>query len=924
MRSFLAIVQLVIKRSANNIRLLVSTFLGLIITVSLISAVPLYTHGTLERLLQQRLHTDQKRPAGTVWIRHLQDRGNPDVTRAWPEFDKYFMEGVSWILDLPVNRIVRYIAGDVYVLWPAAVEGQIPQSERRYGYVAYHQDLAKYSRIVEGVGLPTTPAAEGEDIPAIISIATSEELHMAVGDRFIYSDVERFNPSGITLKVVGIWDALEPDSDFWIYDPYLYNNTLFISEENIMNNVFVRLPRSAHEFSWYAIADSSQIHSVNASRVLAGLHYLETRASVMIPGARLFPTLPDTLAEFERRAFVLNILLFTLSVPMVAVVLYYIATSIGMVIERQRGEIALMKSRGTSTIQLMGIYFLEGVLMGGLALLIGPFVGEAISQLIGQAYGFLAFARRPPLFLTINAETMRYAGAAVALAIGASLIPAVSAARHSIVSYKQEVARSNRRPLYQRFFIDVALLAIAAYGYRMLQQKQSILTLAKDETLLIDPLLLIVPSLFIFALSLMFLRIFPLLTRGFSRLAALVGGASVLLALRQIARTPVQYASLVLLLVLTLALGSYAASAAHTIDTNFTHRVFYDIPADLELWEAWDYDEEGGFYYVPPFSAHFVQGVVEASPFKLYKVQPRLSRRTPDAQLLAIERTTYPTLGWWRADFSDKPLGALMNALGANEAALIVSPEFMQQNQLSLGDPVTLVFENTPVEFYIAESVKNFPMLYPEKGFFFIANLDYIYDMIGQQPYRVWLQVDPNERSADIVDRLRENGIRAISIRDSRVAVNYGRTDPQRTGMFGVLSIGFVVAALLTVLGFFLYAFLSFEKRLVQLGILRAMGLSVRQLLLLLVFEQVYLILLGVAFGTGLGVWTGSLFIPFLQVGAEAGGQMTPKFVVETAWTDIQRIYIVLGVMLFLGLLSTIWLIGRMQLYRTVKMGEEQ
>ena len=924
MGSIAAVFLMVLKRSINNVRLMLATFLGLVITVSLISAVPLYTHGTLERLLQQALRTADRRPPGTVWIRHIMDEGDPNITAQYHNFNSYFLENVEWIVDLPIRRMVRYVASDVYVLWPAAEQGEIPRSERRYGYLAYHSDLSPNIRITDGTDIQPGAVAEGEDIPAIIGSVAAEELHMNVGDRFIYSDVERYNPSGIVLKIVGIWEPTEPNSDFWIYDPYLYNNALFISEENMFTHVFNKLPRSPHEFSWYALAEDSQIHTVNAGRVLSGLRFLETRAQISLPGARLYQTLPDTLAEFERRALVLNILLFTLSVPMVAIVLYYIATSIGMVIERQRGEIALLKSRGASTFQLIGMYLLEGLIMGALALAIGPLLGTGIAQLIGNAYGFLQFARRPPLLIIVTGETLQYAGAAVALAIGATLIPAIGASRHSIVSYKQEVARSNRRPMYQRFFLDFALLAVSAYGYNLLRQRQSILTLDSQEQLLIDPLLLIVPPVFIFSLSLFFLRVFPLLTAGFGQIAAWVGGPSALLALRQISRTPVQYSALVLLLILTLALGSYTASAAHTIDQNFTDRVHYDIPADLELWEAWDYNEEEGFYYVPPFSDHFVPGVEEVSRFATFEVQPQIGRNAPAAKLLAIDRVTYPNLGWWREDFSDKPLGALMNALGAHEAALIVNPGFMQQYQLGYGDPVTLSFQGTPVEFYIADSVEYFPTQYPENGFFFIANIDYIYDMIGMQPYRVWIKVDPSYKSAEIVDAIRANGIRIITIRDSRVAVNFGRTDPQRTGLFGVLSIGFVVSALLTVLGFFLYSFLSFERRLVQLGILRAMGLSAAQLLALLVFEQVYLIILGVAFGTGLGVATGRLFIPFLQIGSDAANITTPKFVVQTAWADIERIYAVLGVMLFLGLLSTIWLIGRMQLYRTVKMGEEQ
>jgi len=144
----------------------------------------------------------------------------------------------------------------------------------------------------------------------------------------------------------------------------------------------------------------------------------------------------------------------------------------------------------------------------------------------------------------------------------------------------------------------------------------------------------------------------------------------------------------------------------------------------------------------------------------------------------------------------------------------------------------------------------------------------------------------------------------------------------QRTGLFGILSIGFAVAVLLTVLGFFLHSFLSFERRILTMGILRAMGLTVRQLFGLLMFEQIYLVLLGAGVGTGLGVFAGELFIPFFQV--STGFQnAVPPFVVDTAWQDVVRIYVVLGFMLAIGLVGTAALIARMKLYRTIKLGED-
>ena len=923
MGSLLGICRLVLKRSANNVRLLLATFVGLVIAVSLVSAIPLYTHGTLERLLQTRLSAIEKRPAGTVWVRTLLDSPDATAIDQYRRLNEYITTNATGIIGLPLKQQqLRYLAADVYVLWPAGQEGNIPQSERRYGYVAFYEDMSKHIQIVEGTDVPPGKVADDEDVPVIMSTSTADELHLKVGQRLIYTDVEKYNPAGVTLKIVGIWEATHPDDPYWLYDPYLFSNTLFTTEENIAEVIAVKLPKAPHEFSWYLLFDHTEIHSTNSARVLGGLQYLDTRVSLLGENTRLAnPNLQMVLAEFERRAFLLNILLFTLSVPMVAVVLYYIGTSIGMVLEKQRSEIALLKSRGASTWQVIGIYLLEGLMMGGLAFVIGPLVGSGIAQLIGHAYGFMQFAHRPPLPIFMNEQTLQYAGGAVVLAIAASLFPAIGAARHSIVSYKQEAARSNRQPLWQRFFVDIALLAIAAYGYNMLRDRQSILTLGKDEQLLIDPLLLIVPSLFIFGMALLFLRIFPLLTAGVAWLANLTGAPSLTLALRQVSRLPIQYSSLVLLLILTLALGSYSASAAHTIDRNFAERVRYESPADLELWEAWEYNEEEKTFYAPPFQVHYVPGVIEATQFKAFKVVPRIGRSSDEIDLLAIQRLEYPSIGWWRSDFSDKSLGALMNALGSSEAATIVSREFLENNQLRVGDTYTVMFEGMPVDFHIAEVVDYFPTLYPEKKPFVVANLDYIYDHIGMQPYRVWLKVEPDVKSADIVEAIRDREVKVVSIKDSRVMVNQGRTDPQRTGLFGTLTVGFAVAALLTVLGFFLYSFLSFQRRLVQMGILRAMGLSVRQLFALLISEQIYLIILGVVCGTGLGVLAGSLFIPFLQVGAE--GQ-TPRFIVQTAWGDITRIYIVLGLMLLVGLIATASLIRRMKLYQTVKMGEEQ
>ena len=153
----------------------------------------------------------------------------------------------------------------------------------------------------------------------------------------------------------------------------------------------------------------------------------------------------DILLDFQRSLFFLKILLFVLAAPIVGIVLYYIVISASMIVDRQRNEIAIIKSRGGSNLQVLGIYLSEGSLLGILAVVVGPLLGVVLAQFIGRTYTFLVFADRELLPINLTTETYQYAALAVGLSILAMLLPAISAARFSIVTYKQDVARTSRR-----------------------------------------------------------------------------------------------------------------------------------------------------------------------------------------------------------------------------------------------------------------------------------------------------------------------------------------------------------------------------------------------------------------------------------------------------------------------------------------------
>jgi putative ABC transport system permease protein len=218
-----------------------------------------------------------------------------------------------------------------------------------------------------------------------------------------------------------------------------------------------------------------------------------------------------------------------------------------------------------------------------------------------------------------------------------------------------------------------------------------------------------------------------------------------------------------------------------------------------------------------------------------------------------------------------------------------------------------------------------FPSYYPqgsEPAPLIVGNLEHYFDYAGGQvPYGVWVKTDPETDFEQLRRDLRAYDITVLDYRSTRDRIQIEQQRPERQGLFGVLSVGFLAAALLTVLGFFLYALFSFRRRFIELGTLRAIGLSAIQMTAFLAWELAFLVLLGLGAGTVLGAGISNVFIPFLQVGTDTRA-LFPPYMVEIAWPAITRIYILFG-LLFIGALSILAvMLLRMKVFQAIKLGE--
>ena len=127
---------------------------------------------------------------------------------------------------------------------------------------------------------------------------------------------------------------------------------------------------------------------------------------------------------------------------------------------------------------------------------------------------------------------------------------------------------------------------------------------------------------------------------------------------------------------------------------------------------------------------------------------------------------------------------------------------------------------------------------------------------------------------------------------------------------------------LLCATGFLIYWILSIQSRALQFGIFRAMGMSLREILSMLINEQLFISVSSIAVGAGIGMVAARLFIPLIQLAYAASDRVLPLELVSVA-QDTQRLMAVIGGMMGICMIILGVLISRIKISQALKLGED-
>ncbi len=927
-----AIVWMLAGRLWHNRKLVAMSLLGFIITVAVVCSIPIFADGALQRILATELGRDEtkgRQPAALNFSYFSKEGEPPKVTAAaYDDLHRYMTGPALGLLPFKPDPFLHYAALDVTGAEPVD-PAHLDPTKGRWVKVAAVENLPALVKTMDGRLFNPGKTADGM-LEAVITEGAAMDLELTVGAELLVP-VARGNDYSpkVKVRVVGIVPNPLPGQPLFYISGFL-DGALLIDQPTFRKEVLALPEAIPGQYTYYLGLKATDINLANLDPFIDGMYTVEARTGQILQGTRLAVSPRDELQRFARKGFILRLMLLVLSVPLLALVGYYLLVTASLTVDGQRSEIAVLRSRGAAMGQIVGIYLLEGLLFATLALLVGPPLGLLIAKAMGAAAGFVQFVDRKPLVVAITARTYLYGAAAAGVALLATLIPAAQAARESIVTFRQQQARAGRQALWHRFFLDIVLIALSLYGWYTLTRQAATHGNTPQgpgagPEMLIDPLHFLLPAVLIAGTGLLLLRLLPVLTRLLERVTRHRAGAPLHLALTQVSRSPGSTAPVVLLLTLTVGLGLYSAAAARTLEGSYADRIYYKNGADVVLDEVWEYDEETGLYHEPPWGFHAqTPGVASAARVRITTRVSASAGGKPvgTGSLMAIVPPEFARTAWYRRDLSPYHINAYANLLAKDEEAVLVTPRFLSKHKLVPGDSITLSESGREVTLVIYGAVAYWPGLASGQSDFFVANLDYVQEQMGLKPYQTWLRMTPNATLTPLYDRLSAEHIPLLRASDARVETALARRDPQRTGVYGALTIGFIVSAGLTVLGFLLYAVLSLRSRLLQLGVLRAMGLSIGQLLTALGLEQVYTVGVGLLAGTASGLLAARLYLPLLQLSADLADGLLP-FRIVTDPVDRVRLYAVLGVMLLAGFLSLGAVIRSMQIHQAVKLGED-
>ena len=925
------------------------------LSVALLASTPMYADGVLQRLLTRDLERQQARTGrypGTAVLevdlyalRRKAERA-PYVR----EIDRELTERLVPGLRVPTIAEMRQLRMDyLYDIRPTGDGGET----KVFARVEAIGDLGEHVTITHGRMFEPSagyPAGDGADAyEAVVTAEAFRELELQLGRTYQLHDLLGHVPR-LRIKVVGVFTKSDPRDLFW-FGRFSRLSTSYLIDFSTFERHFLESEaRNLTRAYWHYAVDYHELTIRDVPHVMR--RYQDYVRLAAPAGVSFNFAIAPLLESYLLRAATLERTLSFLQIPSALLLLLFVAMLSQLVIDGDRNEIAVLKSRGAAGRQILSAYLIEALLLGAVGLVLGLPLAVFIVRVIGASNGFLDFVARPALPLLLSWRMLGFALLGVAIFVGSLVVPLVRTTGVSIVGLKSRHARAPRSLPWQRYLLDFVLLGVAGYAFVSFRQRRTIQELIPAESAPLDPLLFLASTAFILGAGLLTLRLFPIAVRLAFRLGRRLWSPAVYAGLVQVSRSRGREYFAMIFLILTLGVGLASSTTARTINRSAEDDISYQVGADLALLPEFQSDappenvdllDPLAAPAAPTGSAPAVQ--YRAPPLGPFRALPGVERlttvfRAPSAsmvipgsnrvalQVMAVVPHEFGRITWFRNDLLPAHINHHLNLIADHPTGILLSAD-VRDRGVRLGDLVRLTWKRQlPIQAIVLGFVDYWPSFDPNAAgrgrspTFAVANFDYVFAKMATEPYELWMDLEPGAQSGPLYAAVEEQELRVLEIRDTAQITIEAKNDPLLQGTNGVLTFGFLTAVLVSVTGYVLFLVFALRERTLQFGLLRALGVHRRQVVGMLVLEQLLTGGFAILSGLAIGQIAALLYVPLLQLAGPAAEQILP-FRVVALRSDYLRFYVLALVIMAAGAVLFQSLVRRLRVHEALKLGEE-
>ena len=366
-----AITTTIIRRLLAQPFLLFVIWLGFTVAIALTVSIPVYAEAAGYRMLISAISTGSDKgnnlPPFSLVFKYGSASTKPINYDAWLQADTLMANLRGYGIDLPTPPTVRYGASEkLEIRFPDSKPITPSITRARIGFLT---DFEQHSRLTYG-RMPAVWDGTGP-LEVLVADSLANKSTILIDDQFLAHKRGGKYGLDVTVKIVGIWQARNDNDLYWFTPAAAYSDVFFVPETTWKNLVHRPPAEFIDQAGWYAAYDGTGVQSNKTAALSSAITTINSEMGQVLPGIALYKSPLDQLARQREEVGKLTVTLLLFGVPLIGLLLAFVWQITGLLVARQELEIAVLRSRGVTRAQLLGMSLCEGLFVASSALVAG-------------------------------------------------------------------------------------------------------------------------------------------------------------------------------------------------------------------------------------------------------------------------------------------------------------------------------------------------------------------------------------------------------------------------------------------------------------------------------------------------------------------------------------------------------------------------